>query len=457
MPRTFLFVSLFGFAFVPGVRAIDPSPRVASAALPSRRDAMVNVVEKVQQAVVDIHSKRTMAGAADDPFRTFGGMQPQTVNGMGTGIVLDPRGYAVTNHHVVDGVQSLRVSLSDGSTVPAKILAVDKDADLALIKFDAPRPLPTVPLGTASDLFLAEEVLAIGNAYGYEHTVTLGFISAKNRDVTLNKDVAYKALIQTQTPINPGNSGGPLFNKFGELVGVNVAIRANSQNIAFAIPVDTMIGRAAELLSGRKQSGLRHGMVVQDHFVRDKTDSVLKRWAVVSAVEPNSSAAAAGVKPGDRIDQVGEIPCKTSLDVERGFVEKGAGTKVTVKLTRGTAERITVTLALQSPVSTPGTAAETVQRRFGIKVTAVSKAAVSAVNPELRGGLYIDDVTPGSPAAAAGLAKGDVLIGVHLWESLSPEHVLHVLNHKDYATFLPLKIYFVRGGKLRETSLTPDI
>ncbi len=457
MPRIFLFASMFGLAAFSAARATDPTPSLAATAVPTRRDAMVDVVERVQQSVVNIHSKRTMAGGGtDDPFRTFGSMQPQQVNGMGTGIVLDPRGYVVTNHHVVDDVQSLRVTLSDGTNLPAKVLAVDKEADLALIKIDAPRPLPTVPLGTASDILMAEQVLAIGNAYGYEHTVTVGYISAKNRDVTLNKDVSYKALIQTTTPINPGNSGGPLFNKFGELVGVNVAIRANSQNIAFAIPVDTMIGRAAELLAGRKRSGLRHGMVVQDHVVRDSTDSMVKRWAVVAAVEPNSSAAAAGVKPGDRIEQVGDLVAKTSLDVERGFVEKGAGTKVKVKLTRGTGEPVVVELALMPQVTAPGTPTETVHRRFGIKTTAVSKSAVAAVNPELRGGLYLEEVTPGGPAAVAGLAKGDVLIGVHLWESLSPEHVLHVLNQKDYATFLPLKIYYVRGGKLRDTSLTPE-
>jgi len=203
--------SLLVFAAAAGARAADPTPVVTS----TRRDALVEFVERVQHAVVNIHSKRTMPAPADDPFRTFGQMQPQQVNGMGTGIVLDPRGYVVTNHHVVDEVQSLRVSLSDGTNLPAKVLAVDKEADLALVKIDAPRPLPTVPLGTATDLMLAEQVLAIGNAYGYEHTVTVGYVSQKNRDVTLNKDVAYKSLIQTSTPINPGNSGGPLFNKFG--------------------------------------------------------------------------------------------------------------------------------------------------------------------------------------------------------------------------------------------------
>ena len=200
------------------------------------------MVDRVKASVVNIHSER-MSSSHDDTLRT--GVQPQRVNGMGTGIVLDPRGYIVTNYHVVDDVQSLRCRLVDGTSCPARVIAVDKESDLALIKIEPPRPLPVSPLGTASDLMLAERVIAIGNAFGYENSVTLGNVSALKRDVTLNKEVSYKSLIQTQAPINPGNSGGPLFNKLGEVVGVNVAIRAGAQNIAFAIPVDTMIGKAA--------------------------------------------------------------------------------------------------------------------------------------------------------------------------------------------------------------------
>src|SRR5262245_1831422 len=316
--RTLALLLLFAAA-VAG-RAADPVPSVTPLTTTARRDAVVDVVEKVQNAVVNLHSKRTMSGPADDPFRTFGGMQPQQVNGMGTGIVLDPRGYVITNHHVVDEVQSLRACLADGTNLPARVLAVDKEADLALVKIDAPKALPTVSFGTATDLFLAEQVLAIGNAYGYEHTVTVGFVSAKNRDVTLNKDVSYKSLIQTQTPINPGNSGGPLFNKKGELVGVNVAIRAGAQNIAFAIPVDSMIARATDLLASRRRVGLRNGLTVQDKVQRDGEEGPAKRWVVATAVEPNSPAAKAGFKVGDTIESAGGEPVRTSIDVERAYI-----------------------------------------------------------------------------------------------------------------------------------------
>src|SRR4029077_2551099 len=140
----------------------------------------------------------------------------------------------------------------------------DKEEDLALLKIEVPQALPVMPLGTASDLMVGETVVAIGNAYGYEHTVTCGIVSAVKRDVTLNKDISYKSLIQTDAAINPGNSGGPLLNINGELIGVNVAIRAGAQGIGFAIPVDTMLRVAADMLSIRKRNGLWHGLVCRD-------------------------------------------------------------------------------------------------------------------------------------------------------------------------------------------------
>jgi serine protease Do len=437
------------------VAVVVPVPIALGGERPTsgRRDELVAVVERVKGAVVDIHSERTVTAGADDPFRASP-MQPQRVNGMGTGIVLDPRGYVVTNYHVVDDVQSLRVHLADGSRCPARVVASDKEADLAVIKFDPPRPLPVAPLGTATDLMLAETVIAIGNAYGYEHTVTVGTVSAMKRDVTLNKEVSYKSLIQTQAPINPGNSGGPLFNKLGEVVGVNVAIRAGAQNIAFAIPVDAMIAKAADLLSVRKRLGLWHGLVVADQCARDADDAPLRRWVTVQRVEPGSPAAEAGLRSGDVLEKVGELPVLTSIDLERALFDRPVkGVPVRV---RRAGEAVDATLTLQ-PVHAAAhsaTAAEVVWRRLGVRVQPVGAEAVAGVDRQLRGGLTILEVAAGSPAARAGLQRGDVLIGLHLWESIDLNNVLFVLNHKDLATFSPFKAYFVRDGRIRETLLT---
>ena len=420
----------------------------------ARRDDLVAVVDRVKGAVVNIHSERTVqAAVGEDPFRPAPHVAPQRVNGMGTGIILDPRGYVVTNYHVVDDVQSLRVHLADGTKCPARVIAADKEADLAVIKIDPPRPLPTVPLGTATDLMLAERVIAIGNAYGYEHSVTIGNVSALKRDVTLNKDVSYKSLIQTQTPINPGNSGGPLFNKLGEVVGVNVAIRAGAQNIAFAIPVDTMIVKAAEMLSVRRRFGLRHGLVVADKFDRPAEDAALRRWLAVQAVEPGSPAAEAGVKPGDVVEQVGDLAVVTSIDLERALFEVPAKA-VPVRLKRGgSSETVEVALNLRPVAAAPTTPADQVWVKLGLRLVPVGASAVTQTDRQLRGGMAVTEVAAGSAAAKAGLQRGDVLIGLHLWESINLDNVLFVLNHKDLATFSPVKAYYVRNGELKETLL----
>lgn len=443
-----------------GLSAADPvvpKPMPASVSATyepaKRRDENVQLVEAVKGAVVNIHSERTVTSNPDDPFRSSG-MQPQRVNGMGTGIVLDPRGYLVTNYHVVDDVQSLRCRLADGTNLTARVLATDKESDLALIKIDPPKPLPVIPLGTAQDLMLAEKVLAIGNAFGYEHTVTVGSVSALKRDVTLNKEVSYKSLIQTQTPINPGNSGGPLFNRLGEVVGVNVAIRAGAQNIAFAIPVDTMIGKAADMLSGKRRSGLKQGLTLADKYDRPAEDAPLRRWLAVQRVEPGSAAADAGLKADDVIEQVGDVAVSTSIDFERGFLEKPAKAKVRVK--RGTetfeAELGATTGTERAAVNT--NAADAVWAKVGVKLIPVGANLVQNVDKQLRGGMWVNDLAATGPAAKAGIQKGDILLGLHQWEMLSLDNVQFVITHKDLATFSPLRAIFIRDGKIREAQLS---
>src|SRR5260370_6514904 len=211
-----------------------------------RRTPVVEAVDSVRGGVVNIHSERTVMGPAFEELFSLSPSQ-NGINGMGTGVLVDPRGYIVTNHHVVEDVHVIRVRLGDSSTYSARVLARDPDADLALLKIDAGRPLPVMPLGTGKDLMVGETVIAIGNDYGYEHTVTVGVVSALKRDVVLNKEISYKGLIQTDASINPGNSGGPLLNINGEMVGVNVAIRPRPPGLSFAIPADNMTSAVPEI------------------------------------------------------------------------------------------------------------------------------------------------------------------------------------------------------------------
>ncbi|WP_162136277.1 trypsin-like peptidase domain-containing protein [Zavarzinella formosa] len=418
-----------------------------------RKTQVVEVVERVKACVVNIHSERTVSDAKS-PFNSAKdlALTQHRVNGMGTGIVIDPRGYLITNYHVVDDVYLLRVRLHDGTSLPAKIIARDPENDLAVLKIDPAKPLPVIPLGTSSDLMLAEPVIAIGNAFGYEHTVTTGIVSALKRDVTLNKEVSYKSLIQTSAGINPGNSGGPLLNVHGELIGVNVAIRANAQNIAFALPIDQVLKTTSEMLAVRRRLGQSHGIVGRDMV--DSSSNPIKRWVAVDSVEANSSAEQAGLKAGDVIEKLGDVPVKCLLDVERAYLESSPNAKLDVAVKRS-GDSIKAELALRGnsrivpavPVSSAG--GDVIWKKLGLRLEAVTPDSVTHVNKELRGGLLVKEVVSDGPAARAGFQRGDILIGLHQWETITSENVSFVLNHADLASFSPVRFFVVRGKELR--------
>ena len=425
-----------------------------------RRTPVVEVVEKVSPAVVNIHSERqSHAGARAEDLFALAPSQSR-VNGMGTGILIDPRGYIITNQHVVEDVSSLRVRLADRTTATARVLARDAETDLALLKIDVNRPLPTIPLGTAQDLMVGESVIAVGNAYGYEHTVTVGIVSAIKRDVTLNKDISYKSLIQTDASINPGNSGGPLLNVNGELVGVNVAIRAGAQGIGFAIPVDTMLRVSADMLGARRRNGVWHGLTCRDRLdlpggTRLAADGPSwRRELTVERVEAQSPGAAAGLQRGDVIAQAGELRVTCALELERALLERGAGERVPLVVRRQNKEE-RLELVLQPSERTGPAPAELVWRKLGLRLSTVSAELVSRGNPQLHGGLAVTELRADGLAARAGILRGDILVGLHQWEMLSLDNVAFVLTHPDLASFHPLRFYILRGGQVHRGGLPP--
>jgi serine protease Do len=415
---------------------------------PSRQSVAADIYKRMKNAVVNIHSERTVAGAGTEDIFAHAPSQNR-INGMGTGIVIDPRGYVVTNHHVVEDVNLIRVILADGTTTGARVIARDAAEDLAVLKIDVGRPLQTVTLGTSQDLMVGEPVVAIGNAYGYNHTLSEGTISAVKRDVTLNKEVSYKGLIQTNAPINPGNSGGPLFNVYGEVIGVNVAIRAGAQNIGFAIPVDTVIRVASDMISVRKRSGTTHGLVVRDQVADDPQlgPGASRRSVVVERVDANGPAARTGVQRGDVVVQAADQPVTCSLDLERALLDRPAGETVSLTVRRsGTDQK--VDLALQGVERGTPAAPEVVWRKLGLKLQSVNAETVARTNQQLHGGLSVVDVRADGAAGKAGFQKGDILVGLHQWEMLSAENVVFVLTHPDLASFNPLKFYIVRNGQV---------
>jgi serine protease Do len=412
----------------------------------ARYTHVVAAIQRVRGAVVNIHSERTVPHAGTDTYPTPA--SPSRVNGMGTGIVIDPRGYLVTNHHVIDEVQVLRVKLSDGSQTHAVIVARSPEIDLAILKIDPPAPLAVMPIGTAHDLMVGETVLAIGNAYGYEHSVSLGIVSAVKRDVSLNKDMAYKNLIQTDAAINPGNSGGPLVNVNGELVGVNVAIRAGAQCIGFAIPADQMVRTVTDLLRNRRRGYSYDGLYCKD--VLEATGDGLMRRVVVERIEPNSPAAAAGLKLGDMVVQAGNLKVATGIDVERAFLERKAGDIVPFVLNRqGEEKRVELVLgSADRSIQTVATS-DVVWQKLGMQLAAVAPEQVTRFNSELRGGLEVTGINVNGPAARAGIKKGDILVGLQQYETITLDNVTFVLNLPEVSGTSQVPFYILRGGQVR--------
>src|SRR3954470_394591 len=295
---------------------------------PERLTPIVLAVRKARVSVVSIKGQKTVTEKPESGSTADASEAPRQVNGMGTGTIIDERGYILTNYHVVSDVRRIEVTLDDSRTLVADLVAYDAAADLAVIKVPASKPMAVIRLGTSADLMVGESVIALGNAFGYEQTVTRGVVSALGRDVQVSETQSYDHLIQTDASINPGNSGGPLLNIDGEMIGVNVAVRAGAQGIGFAIPIDDALTVAARLLNVQRLRNKWHGLVTQ---ADDGPDGPLR----VTKVEATSPAQRLGIQAGDEIVRIGTQKVSRPLDVERALLDRGTGEAVTVELRRG--------------------------------------------------------------------------------------------------------------------------
>jgi serine protease Do len=410
----------------------------AAVASEARNTPIVQAIASQRDAVVNIHGQKVITSADTD--------EPKRVNGMGTGAIIDSRGYVVTNYHVVEGVERIEVTLASGATTSAKLISHDLRTDLAIIKISPPHQLQVVRIGTSSDLMIGETVLALGNAYGYEHTVTRGIVSALHRSVEVSRTQRYDDLVQTDASINPGNSGGPLLNIDGEMIGVNVAVRAGAQGIGFAIPVDKVLEVVSELLSVERLDHTWHGIVAR----RDQQGG-----AVVTTVHRASPAEQVGVRAGDRIVRIGNSMVASQLDIERALLGRKAGERVNVEVVRaGGAEQIELPLAqLRSDAVSPE---ERCWRELGLRLEPMSSVRVRQLQNRYRGGLEVIEVRPDGPADEQGIQSGDILVGLHVWETIRPENVTYVLDRAQQECFGPLKFYVLRGRETLFGHLTWD-
>src|SRR5438067_9465176 len=292
-------------------RQVGPIPASVSA---SRRTPIVVVAHNVLPSVVSIQTEAPIRRRQVDPFfgpfGIVGGGGNRTYTSLGSGFVWSSDGIIVTNNHVVEGASRVSVIFSDGTQVSAKLIGVDPDSDLAVLRVES-KNLTAAPIGTSSDLMIGETVVAVGNPFGLSGTVTTGVVSALGRSVPSKEEGrTFTDFIQTDASINPGNSGGPLLNIEGKVVGINTAIYANAQGIGFAIPVD----RARKVI----QDLLRYGQV-HSAWIGAVTNTITpeeakrlairaSRGAIISRIFAGSPAQSAGLRPGDVITAVDAKP-----------------------------------------------------------------------------------------------------------------------------------------------------
>jgi serine protease Do len=429
-----------GVGFLAGARltsrAAEPAAPAASAAPafpvtspPSAREVIpprasfANLAERVAPSVVNITVSKTVRGATfsfpspfgpNDPFNEFFKQfqiphGPYRERGLGSGFVISPDGYILTNNHVVDHADEITVKFEDKRELKGKVVGRDPKTDLALVKVKADRPLEALKLGDSSKARVGDWVVAVGNPFGLDHTVTAGIISAKGRAL----EGPYDDFIQTDASINPGNSGGPLLDLDGKVIGINAQIVAGGQGIGFAIPVNL----AKEIIPQLKNKGFvsRGWMGVA---IQDLTPEMAKHFdlpkgggALVADVSSGGPAEKAGMRRGDVIVSYDGKPIHESHDLPILVADTPVGKSVEVKVLRDGKEhtmKLEVGKLKQERVARAGEGEDSGEK-LGL--------AVQDITPEIANSLHLDDsrgalvsqVTPGSPADEAGIHRGDII------------------------------------------------
>lgn len=290
-------------------------------------NVLVNAVDKVSKSVVNIASVRMMQ---DQLFRVF------PVEGVGSGVIIDERGYILTNNHVIDDAERLKVTLPDGRVLRGKVAGMDETTDLAVVKVESDEPLPVAQLGDSASLKAGQIVIAIGNPFGLTGgpTVTAGIVSSLNRSIQARSGVL--DLVQTDAAINPGNSGGPLINTKGEVVAINTANMPYAQGIGFAVPVNTAKEILKELVEKGKVSRPWIGIasVKVTAQVARYYGLPAREGALVAGVEPYSPADDAGLRRGDVIEEIDGSRVEDPSQISERVRKKKVNEKLTVTVNR---------------------------------------------------------------------------------------------------------------------------
>jgi len=433
----------------PGARPAESAtavPESAIEAAASVEGAFVAIADALRPSVVNISTRTTVSAErpsqGDEPSDRwrdlpdwFREMLPRDMwpdedsqepeerqrSGLGSGVIIDPEGYILTNRHVVGEADRITVDFADGTNAPARVMATDQYTDLAVIKVDTDRPLKAATLGNADNAKAGSWAIAIGSPFGWEGSVTVGVVSAKNRQIPI-PDIegrSYRNLIQTDAPINPGNSGGPLVNIRGEVIGINQQIaspvRANA-GLGFAIPIDDTTKEVIESLKRGKvpERGLL-GVSIQDVTPAIAQVYGVKDGAFVGQVMSGTAADKAGIKEGDVIVAFGDTPVHESDDLVEAVTRTEPGTKVQVRFLRdGKQMTLSVKVGrLEAPSPRP---VEPKKTMLGLTVSEITEALAQRYRlGDLgdRQGVVVTRAEPAGDAALAGIQVGDVILEIN--------------------------------------------
>ncbi|HVN70409.1 MAG TPA: DegQ family serine endoprotease [Desulfomonilia bacterium] len=394
---------------------------------PYEGDWVADIAAKVLPSVVNIASMKTVTTQSplfNDPFFRdfFGGGIPheQVQRALGSGVIISSDGYIVTNNHVVGGADKVEVRLSDARVFPATIVGTDPKSDVAIIKISKAGPLPAIRIGDSSRLRIGSFVLAVGNPFGLEQTVTMGIVSALGRSGLGITD--YENFIQTDAAINPGNSGGALVNMKGELIGINTAILSQSGGsvgIGFAIPID--------IVMSIKKSIDKYGKVVRGWLgvsVQEVTPEIAKglglvsaKGALVSEITKGSPAEKSGMKGGDVIVAIDGKPVQTTAAMRFLISEVTPGTAVKVKVLRDGKEKVfTVVAGDLAKAQIPEHMVLIKDNKFleGASIADLSPATreTLGLKPDIQG-VVVVEVVNNSAAAKTGLKAGDIILSIN--------------------------------------------
>lgn len=442
------------------------------------------LAERLSPAVVNISTSATVkretpkiqglpeGSPLEDFFNEFLGQQgngkPQKVQSLGSGFVIDAKGIIVTNHHVIDGADEIEVTFTDGTTLPATLVGADDKTDLAVLRVKPKKPLVFVNLGDSEASRVGDWVMAIGNPFGLGGSVSAGIISALNRDIHSGN---YDDFIQTDAAINRGNSGGPLFNTYGEVIGVNSAIispSGESVGIGFAVPSSTVKPVVAQLLkygeTRRGWIGVRIQTVTPE--IAESLDLGKPRGALVAGVAPGGPAAAAGVETGDVVVSFNGQPVREMRDLSRIVAETEIGVKVPFVVHR---ENKSLTLSAKvgrletSEVEAaddvdPGDEAPAAEEK---SVTLLGLGLVAMDNEIRRDfelgdkatGLIVVAVDPESAAAEKGMRVGDIITQVAQKDMKAPSDLQAVIQDEKKAGRSSVLLRILTQGRTRFVAL----